>query len=418
MLNTLNRYNFKKSIDKIIYFILVLLSFYPLLTTNKISILILLLFSFSILFKLDVIKDNFKSYGIKPLIINSLFYIVIAFSLSYSPLKEKGLDIIVRNISFLLAPLIFIYSIKIPPKVIRIISGVFILSNIIVFLYFVFRLGLLSKFMSNPEEFFNIRFFIEIGKSDYKDWHPTYMSINYLLSILMILKEVKESRKYLKKVLSLTLVAVFFVFLIILNSRTIIFLTLLAIPTYSILIFKSKRIKILILLSSVASFLLFSQISKSNNVGRLFLEPISYNSDNFNLERVLGPRYHIQKCSIDLISERPFFGYGIGYEKRLLPSYCLEINNFKNQYLNNYSSHNVYLSTLFASGILGLLPLLFMLSNNILLAFRKRSFLYGIVLIIFAFAFLTENYFIRLNGVVLFSFINAYFFSLIFKKIE
>ncbi|WP_411766119.1 O-antigen ligase family protein [Winogradskyella sp. A3E31] len=404
--------------DKTPSFLLLILSFFPLLNSNQLSISLLLFFFFSIFFRTRIIKENFKKYGYKPLIINSLFYLIIVFSLSYSPLQEQGLDIIVRGISFLLFPLTLIYSINITDRLIRYMSIIFIGSNILVILYFVIKLNMLSKFVTNPAEFFNIRFFIEIGKADYKDWHPTYMGLNYLLSILLLLKVIYQSCSYVKKIFGVVLITIFLAFLIILNSRIIIFLTLFSIPLYSLLTLKLLKDRVLILSIIIVSFIVLAQISKNNNIGRLFLEPITYDFRNFSLKKVLGPRYYIQECSLELIKQKPILGYGVGYEKELLSNYCLEIKNFKNQYLSSYSSHNVYLSILFTTGFLGFLALVFMLINNLYLAFNFRNFFYGSVIIIFIFAFLTENYFIRLNGVILFSFINAYFFKKILEKIE
>ena len=129
-------------------------------------------------------------------------------------------------------------------------------------------------------------------------------------------------------------------------------------------------------------------------------------------------RYQVQKCSVELISRNPILGYGVGYEKKLLTAYCLEVRNFRNKQLVSYTSHNVYLSIMFSGGLLALIPFIFMLLNNIVIGIKRRDLIHVSFLTIFILAFLTENYLVRLNGILLFTFLNTYFYLKNYRKPE
>ncbi|MBT8243805.1 MAG: O-antigen ligase family protein [Winogradskyella sp.] len=408
-----------KIINKTPYTFLVLLAFLPLLNVNTLSILIFLFYFFAIVFRTKIIKENFQKIGFKPLIINVLFYIPLIVSLTYTPVINKGLDVIVREISFLLMPLVLFYSLKTSKKLLKTLSFIFILSNTLVVIYLSLKLNLFGVFLDNPSEFFNQRFYIDIVKEDYKDWHPTYIGLNNLVSTLILLNYIFKTSKVKHKTFAIIIVFVFLVFSLILNSRVIFFINLIILPLFVILKLKKIKYKIVTVAIGFIALLLLFNISKTNRLGRIFIEPINKDVESVSFKKLFGVRYAIQECSLELISDKPILGYGVGYEKVLLPIYCLEIKNFKNQYLNNnYSSHSVYLFLLFSAGILGLLPFLFLMSNNLVLSIKKRDLMYASILIIFTLVFLTENYFIRINGILLFSFLNSLYYQKNSKYIE
>lgn len=409
---------FIKVTKQIPKWLLIFLSLFPLLNIKLISIAVFLFYFFSIVFNFKKIKSNFKNYGFKPLLINSLFYLFIILSITYSPFKAKGLELVIREVSFLLMPLVIIYALKISKSLIKIMSIVYVLSNVLVVVYFTFKLNLLNIFLESPINFFNRRFFLEIGATDYKDWHATYIALNFLISIILIINFIFKSQAKVIKLFATLVVFFLLAFLLILNSRIIIALASLVVPVYiffKIKGFWAKTIMTILVLVLMTSLFF---ISNNNKLGRLFVEPVSYYISNFNTKTLLGVRYEVQKCSFELITKKPLLGYGVGYEKKLLPSYCLEVKNFKNQYLKKYSSHNVYLSIFFNTGVFGFIALIYLLGNNLYLTIKNRKLLYASILVVFIFAFITENYFIRINGVLLFAFLNSYFYKQNMKVIE
>ncbi|MEM6685850.1 MAG: O-antigen ligase family protein [Bacteroidota bacterium] len=400
-----------QTLKKAPYALLILLSCMPILTIDWISKILLVFFVTTIAFNTKEIKENFAKIGAKPILINCGFYFVLIISLSYSPLKNKGLDILVRELSILLIPIALIYALKVTKKLIKIITTLFIATNIIAAIYLIIKLNLVHEIIVNPSEFFNKRYFIDIALIETKEWHPTFIALNNLISILVLIQVSFNTTNIYKRLGAILIIVFFFFFFFILNSRIILLLALLMIPTFILIKLKSYTYKSIVVVLLIASATTIFIASKNNKFGRIFMKPITYYMENFDAEEFFGSRYRIQSCSVELIKEKPIFGYGIGYEKWLLPRYCLEIRNFKDQYLQNYSSHNVYLSLLFSAGIFGLLPFLLLLYNNLRLGIRKKDTMYVAILVIFIICFLTENYFIRLNGIVLFTFINTYFYK-------
>ncbi|PIB33298.1 hypothetical protein BFP78_03295 [Gaetbulibacter sp. 5U11] len=398
-------------IQQLPYLILVLLSLFPVLNIKALSILSLIFFVSSVFFNLKKIKLNWNHIGYKPLLVNTLFYLILAISIIYSPLKSQGFDLLIRQIGLLLLPVILIYAIKIPGELIKIMSTIFILSNVLVFVYFCIKLNLFQDFISQPSEFFNTPYFLEITNSDYKDWHPTYIAINNLLASVFLLDYIFKPKPIKLKVLAAFLIGVFLVFALILNSRIIFFLTLVIIPFFIFFKIKSIKYKAITILSVLIIAVSLYSVSSSNKLGRIFEYPAQYYISNFNAKTLLGVRYQVQECSLELVKRKPILGYGVGYEKKLLTDYCFEVKNFQNKYLKSYTSHNVYLSIMFSAGVLALIAFLVMLFNNLVLGIKKRDLLHVSILVIFIIAFLTENYLIRLNGILLFAFLNSYFYQ-------
>ncbi|WGD35764.1 O-antigen ligase family protein [Olleya sp. YS] len=404
--------DFIKKIEQLPYLLLFLLSFFPILNIKILSILSLLFFSSSIFLNLKNIKVNYIKIGCKPLLVNCLFYLLLVVSILYSPLKSTGADFLIRQIGLLLMPIILIYAIKIPNRLIKYMTIVFIGSNILVVIYFIVKLNLIQDFINQPSAFFNTSYFIEISNSlDYKDWHATYIAINNLLACVFLANYITKPKAIQYKVLAVFLIGFFLVFSLILNSRIIFLLNLLIIPFFLFFKIKTVRFKVITLISMLLLFFLLFKVSNNNKLGRIFEHPVQYYVSNFSAKTVLGVRYQVQKCSVELISRSPLLGYGIGYEKSLLTDYCFEVKNFQNKYLKSYTSHNVYLSTMFSAGIFALLALLYMLFNNLVLGIKQRDLTYVSFLIIFILGFLTENYLIRLNGILLFAFLNSYFYQ-------
>lgn len=397
--------------DTIPYFFLILLSFFPILTINGISKILVCFFVSTLIFKYNTIISKIKNIGIKPLIINSSFYFILIISLLYSPEKEKGYSIIIREISFLLAPLMLIYGLNLNKKIIKIITSVFIISNILVLVYLSLKINLVDEIISNPFGVFNKPFFLEINRIDYKDWHSTYIGLNNLISVLILLNYLFKSTNFKRKIIAVLIIAVFIIFFIILNSRTMFLITLFMIPLFVILKLRLLKHKIVVILITITSVIVLTGVSKGNKLGRIFVKPVEYYVTNFSMKEVLGVRYQIHECSKELIAKKPLLGYGLGYVPDILSNYCYEVRNFKTKLLSKYNSHSTYYFLLLSSGIVALITFLFLIINNLRISILNKDYLYFTILLVFIFAFFTENYFVRLNGIVLFSFCNALFYK-------
>ena len=122
----------------------------------------------------------------------------------------------------------------------------------------------------------------------------------------------------------------------------------------------------------------------------------------------LAQRLQYWKLSKAMIQESPFFGYGTG-------DVPLE---FKKQYEANKKcldkvyqlrSHNQYLSTTIALGLVGLLFFLFFVLYPVKTAFRERNYFYLICLCIALLSFISEDTLETQDGVFFFAFLTNFF---------
>lgn len=211
-------------------------------------------------------------------------------------------------------------------------------------------------------------------------------------------------------------------------------LPLLAIQFLTIIILNRKSVIIALCLALI--FIIYSLIKKTNlqlNVSNLFLIVITiisiavvfssnrfkelYKKENYSKELYLNStsmRYHIYNCSLKVIKNSPFIGYGLG-DVQIELNKCYEKKSILLS-SKNYNSHNQYLSYLLSSGIFGLISLVLFLFY-----FFRKSFLDGntllfVFLIFFSVIMFFENILEKQSGVIIFSFLISFLNELNFNK--
>ena len=123
-----------------------------------------------------------------------------------------------------------------------------------------------------------------------------------------------------------------------------------------------------------------------------------YNSTN--------TRIAILKCSMILLKEVPFFGYGDALQNKL--NDCYQENNDSNFYLKHtFNTHNYYLNLIAYGGWIFLLCFL----GYFYYLYKKINYSMLGLLLFFQFLIinLTENYFSRHYGIVLFAYLISMF---------
>ena len=125
-------------------------------------------------------------------------------------------------------------------------------------------------------------------------------------------------------------------------------------------------------------------------------------------------RLKIYECGINLITEKPWFGYGIGDTKQaLLQCYNENQEIFKGRYFN---SHNQFISIWLASGVTGVLSLLSMLVYNLKILFHNKLIIESFIVVLFVITLFFENILERQSGVMLFSFFINFFSFIVANK--
>ena len=133
-----------------------------------------------------------------------------------------------------------------------------------------------------------------------------------------------------------------------------------------------------------------------------------YNSSNV--------RNGIYYCSINVIRNNFLIGVGVGdmqdelnacYSKELLS----DIYTWR-----DYNTHNQYLFFFVATGFVGFVLFLLFIFYMIRKSYRDKNFIYFYFLISVSFMFLTENFLVRSDGILFFTFFNSLFFYSTLKE--
>ena len=122
----------------------------------------------------------------------------------------------------------------------------------------------------------------------------------------------------------------------------------------------------------------------------------------------LAQRLQYWKLSKAMIKESPFFGHGTGdvaiqFEKKYKEDKKCMDKKFQ------LRSHNQYLSTTIALGVIGFLFFLFFVLYPVPIAFRERNYFYLICLCIALLSFISEDTLETQDGVFFFAFLTNFF---------
>lgn len=356
---------------------------------------------------LQVFKSNL-------LIVNTLFFFVMLISLSYSSDLNFGLTRLLVLLPIVVMPVSFyLISVKfslITDKQLSLFYLLFFLSTII-FLISIFVSDHINGYL-NRSIFIHYPTRLNIGYGSYS-MHPIYASLYVSIAMIFSIPLIEKTKN--KKQLILIVIGVLFLafVLLMLARKGPIVITFLIFCAYFIKNRKQLKYPIILGLGLILSLILGYNIYPLRN---RFFE--LWNAIFNNTEILFGStsmRIHISDCSLENIKNRPLFGHGIGDVKNIMEQCFLENKNiFKGNY---YNSHNQYLSTWLASGIIGLMSLMGMLFYNLKNAITNKNFVSTSIIILFIVIMLTENILERQDGVMLFSFfINLFAFKSIKKN--
>ncbi|MBT8273428.1 MAG: O-antigen ligase family protein [Bacteroidia bacterium] len=358
---------------------------------------------------LILIQERKIKFG-KTALINTSLYLTYLFSLLFVFHPDDAPKRLEMAMSLLFIPIIFSvlhsgYPSLFTKKIESLFAKVFFLSSVVfsilIFIYFA-HLGYFNG--TTTYEFC----MSQLGrKMPLLNDHPIYLSMPMGLSVLFSIEYFKNSNNNAFKKLGVALLTLFLLFTIFfLARRGVIGALLMSIFFLLLLSFKAKR-KVLIFalvgLIGISAIFVFIPVNQKR-ISELF-KPETYSHRNET--NSTNNRLQIYDCALDLIMEKPIFGYGIGRDKEALFN-CYKENLY---YLfeNRYNTHNQYLSITMKTGLAGLLVFLFFLCYNFKLAYRNQDWLFFSILIFFTIVMLSENILERQNGLILFAFLVNFF---------
>ena len=393
-----------KIVSKITVVLYLALAIFPLLKANLNSGIIIFCSVFAIY---DFVKNKKKVVFNFKIIVTTLMFWIFLFHEMIT--LEFNFSTILFHLPFLVLPLLFIfkpdYINKKTKKYSLLIFQSSVIIQIIIYLIVFLRKHSLSQIFNINN--YNIPLFrTYVFENTQIDIHPTYFSAFLLSSFTISLFQGVKSKK--KECLIFHLINILFTsfFIFVFISKIIIVLLTITIFVFIIIEFKKKKKFIrtfsLIIILGGLSFFGFQNLLKKR-----------FNEIRTEINRPLVGDYHnsiniriaIIKCSLDLLKDLPFLGYGNNLQNEL--NNCYKKNNNSNFYLLAiYNTHNYYINLILYGGYFFFLIFVYYIFN---LLFRQNYPLFIVIFILQILLInLTENFFSRQHGLVLF----IYFISL------
>jgi O-antigen ligase len=248
--------------------------------------------------------------------------------------------------------------------------------------------------------------------------HASYMAmyVCFAMAILLYFFSNGIVRGAFHKILVISMIILFELFIIMLSSKAGILGLLIVMLMFSAYMAMDRKQVLkgiasgtLLVLSFLAMFIIFPVSSERFEQTREALEQADINKEE--LANSTGERIMIWWYSFEITNENFLLGVGTGDVEEVLLDKYREKEMFiaLSQTLN---AHNQYLQTMIALGVVGLLGLLLSLFLPAMLALEARHYLYFTFLVLVAFNFLFESMLETQAGVVFYAFFNAYFFAI------
>jgi O-antigen ligase len=232
--------------------------------------------------------------------------------------------------------------------------------------------------------------------------NPIYLSCYLLFCIVIILESYSDG---IKKYVWLL---VLFVFLMLLSSRTNIFLLVFSLLSLGLI--KRSRMIIVLLLSFFivgAALLYFNPVLKARTFGDLSKYSSPADISGWNAVNI---RLSIWGCSWEAIRSNPLWGYGAGSQLYAVED-CYRRNSWYGPFGTSFNSHNQFIEYTLIGGVVLLGCYMVQLGYSLYQAWNWRSNLHMVFLLQFMFINLTESMLETHKGIVYFAFFNALYLS-------
>ena len=371
--------NIKK---KIPYFFLLTLSFYPLMKAGIASISAILFLISTLLVYWHNFKLRYIDQGLKPLLANCGFYVLMLISILYSENLYTGFKAMQASLLLVFFPLVIFYFFpKIGQKTMEYVSYGFIIGNFILLLYFYNVLvegldidrfsGLVDAGLFEQLRALNMYPYEFVLSKAQKhldlvyESHKVYVSLHFLIAILLSINLIYNYQISIVKKLILIILSVLFSLAIVYTQAIATVLALILLVFALPLVYFNKTKGKLVYLSLMVLFGLFVWNSgmiekyKNKNTDAIvkFFESFVEHSSSDTFEGI-DKRIYIYACAFELIKQNMFLGYGVGDVQHKLND-CYSQNNYViSEYKaegSDINTHNYYLNVWLASGLVGFL---------------------------------------------------------------
>ena len=365
-----------------------------------------------ILSLITIKKDQIKIRNFNLIFFLLGFFLLNLISLLYSENWIEGWKTIETQISLVLIPLIIIMDEEFYIGNKKRILDIFVSASLLGIVIFVTRFIYLVNLHYLIEKYGKITLFgiirwLDISNSQ----HPTYISLAFLFSIILIVHSLSEKSKYYWIILKLTSILIVLIFIYILNSRALL-LSVFAVTFFYVFKFLLKYKRIYIYITLILFLFLFGYLIKSSRFSQN-IEQIKSSIDTQNYENI-DARFSLWIDAVIAWKEKAIFGHGIGDAKDRL----LEIHqnrNIEEAFLNKHNCHNQFLETATQTGAIGLIILLLVFAIPFYQSIKKKQELLFLFLMISFINFLFESMLQRIVGVVFFAFWYSFLWLVYYK---
>jgi len=328
------------------------------------------------------------------------FFIPILIGYVYATNFEKGLSEAIKNVFYLLVPIVILRK-DLKYKELLFWSSKGLIYGSVVSMVLLLSINLYNFYISELpiSKLLSYNYTSLSFVSPLKDMHPFYLGTYYLFMLILLWQPIIKIKKGFKvAITTLTIICLVFI-----NSRNIFFIGMLLL---TISLFKSvKPLKSLVILGSIIGvFLLVKPVLKDtylyNKLSKGTLWELTDNvaTNNTDSKKLSDSRMARWKVALELIRERPILGYGTSSEKQILEKRYTE-KGMRISANQRFDAHNQYLSYSLQYGFVGLFFIFIFFISNLRRSLFKKHFLLFTFVLILSCACLTENYLTRNMGI-------------------
>lgn len=359
-----------------------------------------------------VIQKKFIKRNPKALVFTLLpIFLLYAVGLLYSDPPFFGTKTLGQTVSFVLCPLTLLF---LPIEILKrskaaLLKGIIIGS--LVSVSFLLINNFLNYYATRPfpsidDEFLGFYYTYHKFTQPFIEF-ASYLGAYVVLSIFLLYRSLFLNKKW--RWLSGLGIFILSIGIVYINARVVILLYIIvtvgAIVYASYLFLHSKKILhfIILMLFSIGISISAFQILSGSFIGTRMNEELQWElsdqkNSGYNKELIADSRIPRWKSALQLIVEKPFFGYGTYMEKTVLAKQY-EKNGLWSSLKNRYDAHNMYLSFSISFGLVGLFFYLIFLISNFWLAIKGRYLVYFFFLFMVATLSIFESYLLNNAGI-------------------
>ena len=332
-----------------------------------------------------------------------IFFILHLVGLIYSSDVSRGFFIVVRKLSFLIFPLIFI-SIKFDSK--------YLMKVLLVFIAGCFIASVLDLFISLNNYFFKERWIEHFYGTRLSHFiHMGYfaMYLNFAIASIFYLSFAYK-QEFLRWRPHLIFLLIFLSTIVLLTtSRNQILVLILIVIISSVFIFKYNRTILIPVISLVVISILFFIVYKSTYVFNRFSETIHVvQNDTIHPDSRESTELRLMAwdVSIDIIRDYVIFGTGTGDLKKEMDTRYKD-KGYSGALDFGLNPHSQYLHTFAMLGITGIVLLLLVFLVPLFISIKHRDYLLFLLVLIVGLAALTESIFESQAGIIFYTFFSS-----------